>query len=247
MRSFKVKLTAGVLCVVALGIALAEDGLHPNTTRRLQTTFEQLRANGADRDNPTGPEHKDLPASQGSQDGLQRATFGTGCFWCTEAVFEELRGVKRVVSGYSGGRVRNPTYQQVLTGATGHAEAVHIEYDPQLIPYAKLLEVFWSTHDPTTRNRQGVDVGTQYRSAIFFHSDEQRELAERYKSELDKSNAFRNPLVTEITKFTAFYPAENYHQDYFAMNGRNPYCRSIIRPKLRKFRRVFRDELKQKR
>ncbi len=160
------------------------------------------------------------------------------------AVFEQLQGVKRVVSGYSGGQLPFPTYEQVCSGLTGHAEVVQIEYDPRQVSFASLLEAFWFTHDPTTLNQQGVDKGTQYRSAIFYHTDEQRQLAERYKARLDRSKAFRNPIVTEITKFRTFYPAEKYHQDYFKLNGRKPYCRVHIRPKVQKFRRVFRDELK---
>lgn len=175
---------------------------------------------------------------------LATATFGNGCFWCTEAVFRELEGVHSVVSGYSGGKSRNPTYKEVSTGMTGHAEAVQIEYDPEQIGFDELLEVFWKTHDPTTLNQQGPDVGTQYRSAVFYHNDEQRRLAEEYKQKLDESGAFSNPIVTEITKFDAFYPAEDYHQDYFALNGAQPYCRYVIQPKLEKFRKVFADKLK---
>lgn len=178
---------------------------------------------------------------------LERATFGNGCFWCTEAVFEELDGVKRVASGYSGGLLANPTYKQVCTGRTGHAEVIHLEFDPSIISYAKLLEVFWRTHDPTTKNRQGPDVGPQYRSAVFYHNDEQKELAQKFKAELNKAHAFRKPIVTEIAKFEKFYAAEKYHQDYFKMNGRDPYCQRIIRPKMSKFRRVFADELARNR
>lgn len=176
--------------------------------------------------------------------GLARATFGSGCFWCTEAVFQELKGVQSVASGYCGGTVKNPTYHQVCTGTTGHAEVVQITYDPKVISYEDLLEVFWKTHDPTTRNRQGNDRGPQYRSAIFYHSDEQKQLAEHYKAKLDASGAFAAPIVTEITPFTEFYRAEGYHQNYFADNGGQPYCQAIIRPKVDKVREVFRDKLK---
>ncbi|HEU4610230.1 MAG TPA: peptide-methionine (S)-S-oxide reductase MsrA [Chitinophagaceae bacterium] len=172
------------------------------------------------------------------------ATFGTGCFWCTEAIFQQLEGVLKVTSGYSGGHVANPSYQQVCTGTTGHAECVQIVYDPAKISFDELLEVFWQTHDPTTLNRQGNDVGTQYRSAIFYHNEQQKEKAEHYKAELNKSGAFNNPIVTEITAYTRFYPAENYHQDYYNNNGDQPYCNYVIRPKLEKFRKVFKDRLK---
>jgi peptide-methionine (S)-S-oxide reductase len=176
--------------------------------------------------------------------GLDKATFGAGCFWCVEAVFQRLKGVHSVVSGYTGGQVKNPTYKQVCTGRTGHAEVVQITYDPAKISYAELLEVFWGTHDPTTRNRQGNDVGPQYRSAVFYHGDEQRKLAEHYKRKLDESGAFRAPIVTEIVPFREFFPAENYHQDYYELNSRQPYCKLVIRPKVEKLKKVFGDKLK---
>ena len=172
------------------------------------------------------------------------ATFGNGCFWCTEAVFQQLEGVLKVSSGYSGGHVVNPTYKEVCTGTTGHAEVIQIIYDPSKISFDELLEVFWQTHDPTTLNRQGNDVGTQYRSAVFYHSKEQKEKAEKYKAELDKSGAFNKPIVTEVTHFTSFYVAENYHQDYYNNNGEQPYCTYVIRPKLEKFQKVFKSKLK---
>lgn len=173
------------------------------------------------------------------------ATFGTGCFWCTEAIFKELEGVLSVTSGYSGGIVANPTYKEVCTGETGHAECVQVVFDPSKISFDELLEVFWQVHDPTTLNRQGADVGTQYRSAVFYHNDEQKQKAEKYKTELDKSGAFNNPIVTEITKFDKFYSAEGYHQDYYANNSNtNPYCSIVIRPKLEKFEKVFKKKLK---
>lgn len=187
----------------------------------------------------------DVPAAEGG-DGSKRekATFGNGCFWCTEAVFSELKGVTSAVSGYSGGHVENPTYKHVCTGLTGHAEVVQVTFDPQTISYQELLEVFWKTHDPTTLNQQGPDVGTQYRSAVFYHSDAQRKAAEEYKQKLDESGDFDAPIVTEITKFEKFYPAEDYHQQYYELNGREPYCRVMIRPKVEKVRRVFKDKLK---
>ena len=182
------------------------------------------------------------PASEPA--GSATATFGNGCFWCTEAVFQRLKGVHHVVSGFSGGSVKNPTYQQVCTGTTGHAEAIQITYDPKEISYEDLLAVFWHTHDPTTKDRQGNDVGTQYRSAIFYHSDEQKQLAEKNKKKLDESGLFRAPIVTEIVPFTEFFRAEDYHQDYYNQNSRQPYCRAIIGPKLEKLKAAFKDKLK---
>jgi peptide-methionine (S)-S-oxide reductase len=174
------------------------------------------------------------------------ATFATGCFWCTEAVFQELKGVVKVTSGYSGGQVVNPTYEQVCNGTTGHAECLQVVYDPAVITNDELLEVFWEVHDPTSLNRQGNDVGTQYRSAIFYHNEEQRKKAEHYKEELNKSKAYDKPIVTEITAFSKFYPAEDYHQDYFRLHGSQPYCSLVIRPKVEKFEKVFKDKLKKK-
>lgn len=174
------------------------------------------------------------------------ATFANGCFWCTEAIFEELNGVKSAVSGYSGGHTKNPTYKEVCSGETGHAECIQVVYDPSVISFEELLEVFWKTHDPTTLNRQGNDIGTQYRSAIFYHSEEQKNKSLEYKKALDQSGAWSNPIVTEIAPFTVFYPAENYHQQYFELNGdSNPYCQFVIQPKLEKFRKVFADKRKK--
>ena len=173
------------------------------------------------------------------------ATFATGCFWCTEAIFQELKGVLKVTSGYSGGDVPNPTYKEVCTGETGHAECVQIVYEPEKISYDELLEVFFEVHDPTSLNRQGADVGTQYRSAVFYHNDEQKEKAEYYKTELNKEGAYNKPIVTEIAPFEKFYPAENYHQEYYDNNkNTNPYCSVVIRPKLEKFEKVFAKKLK---
>ena len=172
------------------------------------------------------------------------ATFGTGCFWCTEAIFQRLNGVVKVISGYSGGNVANPTYEEVCTGTTGHAEACQIIYDPSKISYDDLLQVFWKTHDPTTLNRQGNDVGTQYRSVIFYHNDTQKQRAEYYKTELAKSGAWDKPVVTAIEPFRNFYSAENYHQDYYNNNSNQMYCRYVIQPKVEKFEKVFKDKLK---
>ena len=177
---------------------------------------------------------------------LDTATFGAGCFWCVEAVFQNLKGVHSVVSGYSGGKVKNPTYEDVCSGTTGHAEVCQIAYDPVQVTYPELLEVFWKTHDPTTLNRQGNDAGTQYRSAIFYHNEEQRKLAEHYKKQLDSSKAFDGPIVTEIVPFENFYKAENYHQNYFNEHGVQPYCLFVIRPKVDKFKKAFKEKLKEK-
>ncbi len=176
---------------------------------------------------------------------LEKVTFGEGCFWCSEAVFQRLRGVKSVVSGYSGGEVEKPTYEQVSTGRTGHAEVIQITYDPAQISFDDLLKVFWQTHDPTTLNQQGHDVGTQYRSAIFYHNEEQHRIAEQYKKQLDKSGTFKSPIVTEIAAFKKFYPAENYHHDYFNSNPSQQYCQFVIRPKVEKFNKEFTDLLKK--
>lgn len=172
------------------------------------------------------------------------ATFGAGCFWCVEAVFQNLNGVASVVSGYSGGHVKNPDYQEVSEGTTGHAEVCQIVYDPGVISYDELLEVFWRTHDPTTMNRQGNDVGTQYRSVIFYHSERQRELAAHYKQKLDSAKVFPDPIVTEISPFKEFTEAEEYHQNYFNANGNQPYCQFIIQPKVDKLKTMFKSKLK---
>lgn len=175
----------------------------------------------------------------------ETATFGTGCFWCTEAIFKELNGVISVMPGYSGGHTMNPSYKDVCSGETGHAECTQIVFDPSVISYDELLEVFFKVHDPTSLNRQGNDVGTQYRSVIFYHNDEQKRLAEKYKTELDRSGAWDKPIVTQIAPMEKFYPAENYHHDYYAYNkDKNPYCSFVVRPKLEKFRKVFKEKLK---
>ena len=178
---------------------------------------------------------------------MAQATFGAGCFWCVEAVFQDLKGVSKVVSGYTGGRIAHPTYKEVCSGLTGHAEVAQITYDPAVISFPELLEVFWGTHDPTTLNQQGADRGTQYRSAIFYHDDEQRRQAEEYKRKLNDEQAFANPIVTEIVPLGTFYAAEDYHQNYFNQNEQaNPYCAMVIRPKVDKMKKVFGDKLKQK-
>ena len=172
------------------------------------------------------------------------ATLGGGCFWCLEAVFKDLRGVRSVVSGYAGGHTSNPTYYQVCDGATGHAEVVQITFDPREVSFRELLEVFFTIHDPTTLNRQGADVGTQYRSAIFYHTPEQREAAEAVIAEITSARVWDSPFVTEVVPFTEFYPAEDYHQNYFDKNPYQPYCRAVVAPKVAKFRKQFLEKLK---
>lgn len=175
---------------------------------------------------------------------IDTVTFGAGCFWCVEAVFQRMKGVISVKSGYSGGAVKNPSYKEVCQGTTGHAEVCQLTYDKTKVSFDELLEVFWKTHDPTTLNRQGNDHGTQYRSAIFYHSEEQKKLAEKYKEEINKSGAYPNPVVTEITAFSNFYPAENYHDNYFNQNSSEPYCKYVIQPKVEKFEKIFKDKVK---
>lgn len=181
-----------------------------------------------------------------AMDNLQQATFGSGCFWCAEAIFQQLEGVVKVESGFSGGHTKNPTYKEVCTGNTGHAEVVQITYDPSVISYDELLQVFWKTHDPTTLNRQGNDVGTQYRSVIFYHNEEQHELAEAYKKKLNDAGIWDDPIVTQIVPYETFYKAEDYHQDYYFNNTDQGYCRVVITPKVEKFKKVFADKLKKK-
>ena len=200
----------------------------------------QPAVSGAQESNQQSIKTKDQAVS----DSDVIATFGAGCFWCVEAVFQEVRGVKSVESGFMGGTVKNPTYEQISTGRTGHAEVCRIVYDPEQVRFEKLLEIFWKTHDPTTLNRQGADYGPQYRSAIFYHNDEQKQSAETLKKKLDESGAFNNPIVTEITKASEYYPAEKYHQNFFTNNPTQRYCRAVIVPKMAKFRKVFADDLK---
>ena len=215
------RLSLTVLCLSVV----AAIAIHPSPASAQETT-------------PSKEESPPMPETS-------LATFGGGCFWCTEAVFLELQGVKKVVSGYSGGHSENPTYKQVCNGHTGHAEVIQIEYDPEKVSFKELLEVFFKTHDPTTRNRQGVDVGSQYRSAVFYHSQEQKEVAEQIIKALDEEEAYDNPIVTEVTEFTKFWPAEDYHQNYLAENPQNPYCQRVVQPKVEKFRKVFKDKLKK--
>lgn len=174
---------------------------------------------------------------------VELATFGGGCFWCTEAVYQEVKGVLQVVSGYAGGTIENPTYQQVCGGATGHAEVIQITFEPEVISYEELLYIFWRTHDPTTLNRQGADVGTQYRSVIFYHNEAQKVLAEKSKAETDASGLWPRPIITEIAPLGKFYPGEGYHQNYYRTNPNQSYCRMVIDPKIKKFRKEFQAKL----
>lgn len=193
---------------------------------------------------PTPPLFNYIFEGGNMSNNVQKATFGGGCFWCVEAVYQDLKGVQQVVSGYAGGHVDNPTYRQVCTGTTGHAEVVQITFDPQTISFEELLEVFWRVHDPTTPNRQGADVGPQYRSVIFYHDDAQKAAAEKSKQEADESALWPNPIVTEISPLKNFYPAEDYHQNYYLDNPNQPYCRMVIDPKIRKFKKEFQGKLK---
>lgn len=204
-----------------LGVAMASVFAAPEETKMAATT------NG----NPT------------DDNNFETVTLGSGCFWCTEAVFQQLKGVKSAVSGYSGGHLANPTYEQICGGNTGHAEVIQVTYDPSQLSFTDVLRVFWQTHDPTTPNRQGHDVGTQYRSVIFYHNAAQRKLAEEYKKQLDGSGTFSAPIVTEIVPFEKFYPAEKYHQEYYELNPEQQYCEYVIRPKVEKFRKEFADLL----
>ncbi|PTB94375.1 peptide-methionine (S)-S-oxide reductase [Marivirga lumbricoides] len=175
---------------------------------------------------------------------MQLATLGAGCFWCIDTVLRKLKGVEKVISGFSGGFIKNPPYREVVTGRTGHAEVAQISFDPSLISYEEILEVFWQTHDPTTLNRQGADVGTHYRSIVLYHNEEQKSIAENMKKKLDESGIFDDPIVTEIVPFEAFYEAEDYHQDFYRLNQEQPYCTFVIKPKVDKLKRLFADKLK---
>ena len=194
-------------------------------------------------DKPSANKKMQNPINEQNSD-LETATLGAGCFWCIEAIFQQVKGVHSVVSGYTGGHVKNPSYKEVTSGRTGHAEVAQLKFDPKVIKFEEILEIFWQTHDPTTLNRQGNDVGTQYRSAVFYHNEEQKKLAEFYKKELDKSGAFNALIVTEITPIQEFYVAEDYHQNYYNLNSNQGYCTYVIKPKLEKFKKAFSEKLK---
>jgi peptide-methionine (S)-S-oxide reductase len=232
MRNYLMWLVFASLMVVALYVFWTKGMLGLPGTSDSEDRIRRARTpagSGADKEKPPG---------------CQQATFGAGCFWCAEAVFQQLNGVHSVVSGYSGGSLKNPSYEQVCSGATGCAEVVQITFDPKVISFSELLEIFWKTHDPTTRDRQGNDHGPQYRSVIFYHSPEQKEFAELYKQKLDTAGVFSRPIVTEIAPFSEFYAAEKYHQNYYLDHSRQPYCSTLIRPKLEKFEKVFKDKLR---
>lgn len=204
----------------------------------------QPEASGGIFDDNTMGNNQELNGGSSPGTGSELATFGGGCFWCTEAVYRELKGVLTVTSGYSGGSIKNPTYKEVCSGTTGHAECIQIQYNPDQVSYEQLLEVFFKTHDPTTLNRQGADIGTQYRSVIFYHSESQRNTATQLIAQLNKEGAYPSPVVTEVVPFTQFYPAEEYHQDYYRNNSKEGYCVYVIQPKLDKFRSAFQNLLK---
>jgi len=173
------------------------------------------------------------------------ATLANGCFWCTEAIFKKIKGVKNILPGYAGGTLKNPSYEQVCTGRSGHAESIQIEFDPNVITFEKILDIFWRSHDPTTLNRQGNDVGTQYRSAIFYHDERQKQIAEKSKTNLEEENVYKDPIVTEITPFTNFFVAEDYHIDYYEKHKDAPYCTFVINPKLHKLIQNHRNDVKE--
>ena len=217
-----------ILCVTMAIVSLSSCAQNSNKEIPMmqnKTTSEAANAAVADSKNDT-------------------ATFGAGCFWCVEAQFQMLDGVIKVESGFSGGEIKNPSYKEVCTGRTGHAEVCSITYDPSKVSYEELLYAFWQSHDPTQLNRQGEDIGTQYRSVIFYHNDKQRQLAEEYKKKLNDEKVYNDPVVTEISPFTVFYKAEDYHQNYFNQNGNESYCQFVVRPKVEKFKKVFKDKLK---
>ena len=201
-----------------------------------EDSFKELR---------NSPKKEDPKKSMDEKTELKLATFSNGCFWCTEAIFQRLNGVEKVIPGYSGGNVDNPTYEQVCTGTTGHAESIQITYDPTKVSYDELLEVFWKTHDPTTKNRQGSDVGPQYRSVVFYHDAEQKKLAESCKARLAAEKIWDRPIVTEIAPFSKFWPAEDYHQNYYNNHRSKGYCTLVITPKIEKFKKIFKDRLKK--
>ncbi len=239
-RSALILLTAFLVAAVAL---LHAGGTFTGSISTIRADADASTDASPDRARTPTSTQTTMPSSLPSS--LDTATFGGGCFWCVEAVFQQLDGIVSVDPGYAGGETEHPTYEQVCSGMTGHAEVCTIVYDPETVSYADLLEAFFSSHDPTTPNRQGADVGTQYRSVIFYHNDAQRETAATYRADLDRSGAFKSPIVTEIAPHTVTWPAENYHQDYFDKNPRQAYCQYVIKPKLDKFTKQFKDRLKK--
>lgn len=223
------------LCVCVASLALHACSSSANTNQADANVSAKKTNNNKMETNKTVPTNPD---------SLETITLGAGCFWCVEAVFQQLEGVVKVESGYAGGAIKNPSYREVCTGRTGHAEVVQVSFDPQVISLQQILEVFWNSHDPTTLNRQGADAGTQYRSAIFYRTEAQKTIAEQSRKQFDETSPYGDPVVTEITLFTNFYKAEDYHQDYFAINGHEPYCQMVIRPKIDKVQKQFKDLLK---
>ncbi len=234
LRSISLLSLAGLLCLA---------GCNESNSPTIAETEPMTELPSDDTVQPVS--NTETVAADPTASGEEIATLGAGCFWCVEAVFKELDGVSSVDSGYMGGHVLNPTYRQVCEANTGHAEVCRVTYDPAKISFKEILEVFWVAHDPTTLNQQGADRGPQYRSAIFYHTDEQKQLAEKYKKELDESGAFRNPIVTEITAASVYWQAEDYHQDYYEMNPNDRYCQAVAQPKIDKVRKVFKDKLKK--
>jgi peptide-methionine (S)-S-oxide reductase len=189
--------------------------------------------------------NKKMNEEKVNMEAMETITFGAGCFWCVEAVFQQVEGVVKVESGYSNGQANKPSYREVCTGNTGCAEVVQVTFDPKKVSFDTILEIFWKTHDPTTLNRQGADEGTQYRSGVFYHNEAQKTAAEAWKKKLNDEHVFPNPIVTEITALSSYSPAEDYHQDYYALNGHNPYCQVVIKPKMDKLQKIFKDKLKK--
>ncbi len=223
MKLIKLNILSLLLLIITGHFSLALVGENLNELNTMKKSDKNLNA---------------IPA------GMQVATLGGGCFWCVEAIYEDLKGVESVISGYSGGAKKNPSYQEVSSGFSGHAEVIQITFDPKLISYKDILEVFWEVHDPTTLNRQGADIGSQYRSVIYYHSDEQKSIAEESKKQADASGLYKDPIVTEISEFKGFYEAEDYHQNYFINNPNQPYCSVVISPKVKKFKNKYKDQLK---
>ncbi len=242
LRQFQFSVSVTVTLLI-VGTSLISGCAEPHKTSSIPEI--QTMTTGAPDDNVSPEVDDEQPVAEVTEAKHEVATLGAGCFWCVEAVFKELEGVLDVESGYMGGHVINPTYEQVCSKTTGHAEVCRLTYDPAKITFDEILQVFWTAHDPTTLNRQGADEGPQYRSAVFYHSDEQKQLAKKYKKELDESGAFRNPIVTEITAASVYYKAEGYHQDYYELNPNDRYCQLVAQPKIDKVRKVFKDKLKK--
>ena len=215
-----------------------------NTIKGLSMVLSLIFSSCTAKDKPVVKEEFKEPVKEKVKEGMEVATFAGGCFWCTEAVFLEIKGVEKVVSGYIGGTTKNPTYKDICTGETGHAEAIQITFNPNAVAYEDLLEVFFGTHDPTTLNRQGADVGTQYRSAIFYHSEAQKTKAENYIQLLEKEKLYDKKIVTKVSSATVFYPAEDYHKNYYNQNSSQGYCQMVIAPKLEKLRKYYKSKLK---